>query len=91
MLHDRRVLDAVAEVLVPGDLPHGLAAWLLCVHPAAVRCDMVLHRACRARHVRNSGIGGEVRHVVASGVSCETSKNNYVTPHLHREYGHVLK
>ena len=34
----------------------------------------------------NNGIGGEVRHGVTSGVSCETSKNNYVKPHLHREY-----
>ena len=32
------------------------------VHPAAVRCDMVLHRAFCARHVRKDGIGGEVRH-----------------------------
>ena len=56
------------------------------VLPAAVRCDMVLHRAFRPRHVRKDGIGGEVRHGVTSGVSCETSANNYVTPHLHREY-----
>ena len=34
------------------------------VHPAAVRCDMVLHQAFRARHVRKTGIGGEVRRVV---------------------------
>ena len=27
--------------------------------PAAARCDMVLHRALRARHVRKTGIGGE--------------------------------
>ena len=52
----------------------------------AVRCDMVLHQAFRARRVRKTGIGGEVRHAVASGVSCETSLNKYVTPHLHREY-----
>ena len=30
------------------------------LHPAAVRCDMVLHQASRARHVRKTGIGGEV-------------------------------
>ena len=39
------------------------------VHPAAVRCDMVLHQAFRARHVRKTGIGGEVRRGVKSGVS----------------------
>ena len=55
------------------------------LHPATGRCDMVLHRAFRARHVRNNGIGGEVRHGVTSGVSRETSLKNYVTPHLHRE------
>ena len=33
-----------------------------------------------------NGIGGEVRHGVTSGVSCETSLNKHVTPHLHREY-----
>ena len=36
---------------------------------------MGLHRAFRARRVRRTGIGGEVRHGVTSGVSCETSKN----------------
>ena len=56
------------------------------VHPAAVRCDMVLHQACRARHLRKTGIGGEVWHGVASGVSCETSLNTYVRPLLHKEY-----
>ena len=55
------------------------------LHPAAVRCNMVLHRAFRARHVRENGVGGEVRHGVTSGVSRETYLNNYVTPHLHRE------
>ena len=45
---------------------------MLYLHPAAVRCDMVLHRAFRARRVRKTGIGGEVRHGVTSGVSCET-------------------
>ena len=51
------------------------------VLPAAVRCDMVLHRAFRARHVRKNepGISGEVRHGVTSGVSCQTSLN---TKHL---------
>ena len=53
---------------------------------AAVRCETVLCRAFRARRVRTSGIGGEVRHGVTSGVSCETSLNKRVTPHLHREY-----
>ena len=56
------------------------------IQPAAVRCDMVLHQAFRARYVRNNGIGGEVRHGVTSGVSRETSLNRCVTPHLHREY-----
>ena len=57
------------------------------VHPVAVRCDMVLlHQAFRARHVRKTGIRGEVRHGVTSGVSRETSKTTHVTPHLHREY-----
>ena len=70
------------------------------IHPAAVRCDMVLHRALRARRVRKNGIGGEVQHGVASDVLCEyiyvyiyiyihihihTYLNIYVTPHLHRE------
>ena len=56
------------------------------IHPAALRRDMVLYWAFRARHVRRNGIGGEVRHGVTSGVSCETSLNKHVTPHLHREY-----
>ena len=47
---------------------------------------MVLHQAFCARHVRNTGIGGEVRRGVTSGVSCETSLNKHVTPHLHREF-----
>ena len=34
------------------------------VHCAAVRCDMVLHRAFRARILRKTGFGGEVRHGV---------------------------
>ena len=46
----------------------------MCIHPAAVRCDMVSHRAFRARRGRKTGVGGEVRHGVTSGVSCETSK-----------------
>ena len=45
------------------------------VLPAAVRRDMVLHQAFRTRRVRKPGIGGQVRHGVASGVSCETSLN----------------
>ena len=49
--------------------------WYSMVHPAAVRCDMVLHQAFRARRVRKNGIGGEVRHGVTSDVSCETSLN----------------
>ena len=36
--------------------------------PAAVRCDMVLHQAFRARHVRKHGISGKARHGVTSGV-----------------------
>ena len=50
---------------------------------------MVLHQAFRARHVRKTGIGGEVRHGVTSDVSCETSSNKHATPHLHREYDWV--
>ena len=46
---------------------------------------MVVHRALRARRVRTTGIGGEVRHGVTSGVSCETSLSKYVTPRLHRQ------
>ena len=38
------------------------------VHPAAVRCDMVLHQVFRTRCVRKTGIGGEVRHGVTSDV-----------------------
>ena len=53
--------------------------------PAAVRCDIVLHQAFRARSVRRNGIGGEVRHGVTSGVSRETSFNTNVTSHLHKE------
>ena len=49
---------------------------------------MVLHQAFRARCVRKNGIGGEVRHGVASGVSCEISKTWHVTPHPHREWQH---
>ena len=44
------------------------------VYPAAVVCDMVLHQGSRKRRARKNGIGGEVRHGVTSGVSCETSK-----------------
>ena len=46
---------------------------------------MALHQAFRRGQVRTTGIGGEVRHGVTSGVSSETSMNKYVTPHLHRE------
>ena len=56
------------------------------LHPAAVRCDMVLPRVFRARHARKHSIGGEVLHGATSGVSCETSLDKHVTPHLHREY-----
>ena len=55
------------------------------IHPAAVRCDMLSHQALRARHVRKTGIGGEVWHGVTLGVSRETCLNSYVTPRLHRE------
>ena len=34
----------------------------------------------------NTGIGGEARSGVTSGVPRETSSNEHVTPHLHREY-----
>ena len=61
---------------------------LMLMMMAAVRCDMALHRALRARSVRKSSIGGEERHGVTSGVSCEISKTLNVTPHLHREYDH---
>ena len=40
----------------------------------------------RARLVRKTGIGGEVRHGVTSGVLCNTSETWHVTPHFHREY-----
>ena len=56
------------------------------VHPPAVRCDTVSHQLFRARRVRKNGSGGEVRHGITSGVSCETSKTQNVTPHLLREY-----
>jgi hypothetical protein len=46
------------------------------VQTAAVRCDMVLHRAFRARHPLKNGFGGEVRHGVTSSVSRETSVTN---------------
>ena len=36
---------------------------------------------------RGTPCGGEVRHGVTSGVSCETCLNEHVTPHLHRECG----
>ena len=51
---------------------------------------MVLHHALRARNVRKVGIGGDVRHGVTSGVSFETSLNEHVTPHLHREEIHQV-
>ena len=75
----------------PAPLPISflVGLFLVFLHPAAVRCDMVLHRAFGARHLlgnKNNGIGGEVRHGVTSGVSCETSSKKHVTPHLHREY-----
>ena len=40
------------------------AAWQPLLHPAAVRCDMVLHQVFRARSVRKNDIGGEARHGV---------------------------
>ena len=54
-----------------GSVAHGARSVLIL--PAAVRGDMVLHLAFRARHIRTNGIGGEVRHGVTSSVSCETS------------------
>ena len=46
-------------------------------HPAAVRCDRVLHRVFFARDVYEEMVfGGEVRHGVASGVSREISLND---------------
>ena len=51
---------------------------------------MVLHPAFRARHVRKSGIGGEVRHGVTSGVPGETSLDKRVTPHLNRVYAEAV-
>ena len=41
------------------------------LHPASVRCDMVLHKAFRARRLPTKSIGGEVRHGVTSDVSRE--------------------
>ena len=43
------------------------------IHSVAERCDMVLPHAFRARHLRNTGFGSEVRHGVTSSVSRETS------------------
>ena len=63
-----------------------MCLYMFMLHPAAVRCDVVLRQAVRARRVRKTGIGGEVRHGVTSGVSCEASSNKHVTPHLRREY-----
>ena len=45
----------------------------------------VLHQVLRARHVRQNGIGGEVRHGATSVVSCETSLDTRVRPRLCRE------
>ena len=72
------------------DGPCDLAPALTCsarleILPAAMRCDMVLHQALRAGHVRKSGSGGEVRHGVTSGASCETYLNKLLIPHLNRE------
>ena len=45
---------------------------------------------CYIRHFtrdmyKRNGIGGKVQLSVTSGVSCETSWNKYVAPHLYRE------
>ena len=50
--------------------PNALHSVLL---PAAVRCDMVLHQAFRARDVQQNGIDSEARHAFTSGVLRETS------------------
>ena len=50
-----------------------------CGTPCGGRCDIVLHRVFRARHVRQTGIGGDVRHGLTSGASCETSLNKHVS------------
>ena len=47
-------------------------------HSRAQSCGgrraLVLHQSFRVRPVQKNDIGGEVRHGVTSGVSCETSK-----------------
>ena len=48
------------------------------VLPAAVRCDMVLHRAFLVIHVRNNSIGGEVRHGVTSGFNRNHNHNHTI-------------
>ena len=72
-------------------VPVGYSRWgtSACVSlhfTAAVRCDMVYIRRFERDTYEKNGIGGEARHGVTSGVSCETSLNKHVTPHLHREY-----
>ena len=44
-------------------------------HPAAMRCDTVLHQAFRARRVRKTGSGGEVRHGVTSAFRARHPKH----------------
>ena len=51
------------------------------LHPVAVRCDMVLRQVFRARRVRKTGIGGEVRHGVTLGASSCTPKLHPAMPY----------
>ena len=68
------VVDIVVVIILIVIILLMIIIIVVIVLPAAVRSDMVLHQTFRARRVRKTGIGGEVRHGVASGVSCETSK-----------------
>ena len=51
------------------------------------RAKTMADRVFRARRVRKHGIGGEARHGATSSVTCETSLDKHVTPHLHMGYG----
>ena len=84
------IIVVVIMVIITSFVTITIISIIIKVHPAAVRCDMVLHQAFCAKLVRKTGIGSEVRHGVTSGVSCETSWNKHVTRRLHREYGRLF-
>ena len=56
------------------------------IHPAAVRCDMMLHQAFRARLVQTTASAVRCDMVIQRVFLYETSKTRNVTTHLHREY-----